>query len=303
MINIGRKRDTVQAGALGLADLYNYFFDRLKELSLSCFKWENLPETVDPVYMEEALFDQGKAVFYYDENMEEYVALRCSTNGGGFNAYGIPIRRRAYGYNGYNETVDITNSVIIFNNMLRTPAFRTCQLFARQLSRIAATIDVNINAQKTPVLILGTEQQQLTLKNLYLKWDCYSPVIFGDKNLDISGFQVLRTDAPFIAPELKDLFDRYWNEALTYLGIPNLTVQKRERLIRDEVLRTQGGTVASRNSRLKARERACELINEMFGLDISVSYNDALDDMEGGADDGGLYNTGQDDLRTAGGRN
>lgn len=303
MIIIGRKRDTVQAGALGLADLYNYFFERLKELSLSCFKWENLPETVDPVYMEEALFDQGKAVFYYDRNMEEYVALRCTTNGGGFNAYGLPIRRRAYGYNGYNETVDITNSVIIFNNMLRTPAFRTCQLFARQLSRIAATIDVNINAQKTPVLILGTEQQQLTLKNLYLKWDCYSPVIFGDKNLDISGFQVLRTDAPFIAPELKDLFDRYWNEALTYLGIPNLTVQKRERLIRDEVLRTQGGTVASRNSRLKARERACELINEMFDLNISVSYNDAMDNEEGGVDDGGLYNTGSNNLRTDRGRN
>lgn len=294
MIQTGRKRDTVQVGAISLLDLYNYYFFRLKELSLSCFKWEGLPPTVDPVFMEEALFDSGQAVFYYDPDLAEYVALRVTTNGGGFNAYGIPIRRRAYGFNGYNYQLDITNSVIIYNNMLRSPAYRTCQLFARQLARIAASIDVNVNAQKTPVLILGTEQQQLTLRNLYLKWDCNSPVIFGDKNLDISGFQVLRTDAPFVAPELKDLFDRYWNEALTYLGIPNLTVQKRERLIRDEVLRTQGGTVASRNSRLKARQRAADLINEMFDLGVSVDYDDGLED--GGVDSGGIYNAGQDNM-------
>ena len=109
------------------------------------------------------------------------------------------------------------------------------------------------------------------------KYEGNQPVIVGDKNLDDNGIQVLKTDAPYVGDKLTDLKVQIWNEALTYLGIPNVSFNKRERMIKDEVQRTQGGVVASRFSRLKAREEACEQINTMFGLDLSVHYNDELD--------------------------
>ena len=67
-----------------------------------------------------------------------------------------------------------------------------------------------------------------------------------------------------------------WNEALTYLGISNVTIEKKERLISDEVARANGGTIASRYSPLEARKDACEKIREMFGTEISVTFRDDI---------------------------
>mgnify|MGYP000119689030 CR=1 FL=1 len=61
---------------------------------------------------------------------------------------------------------------------------------------------------------------------------------------------------------------------LRYLGISNINVQKKERLITDEVTRNQGGTIASRYSRLESRREAVRKINEMFGLNIEVNYRE-----------------------------
>ena len=84
--------------------------------------------------------------------------------------------------------------------------------------------------------------------------------------------QALKTDAPYVSDKLYQLKTQIWNEALTYLGISNLSIQKKERLITDEAIRSQGGTIASRYSRLEARRKACEEINDMFGLNVSVDY-------------------------------
>lgn len=254
---------------------YNYYFNLLQQLSLSVFEWKNLPESIDVRFLETALFWQGQAVFYYDTELGDYAALRCAANGP-FNVYGIPTRRRAYGYNNYNKEVYINNSVLIYNNEIRTNSVDTCQMFALKLANMSRTMDININAQKTPTLIKGTEQQMLTLKNVYMKYDGNQPVLYVDKDLDLSGFTVLKTDAPFIAPALKELHDAVWNEALTYLGICNVNIQKRARLITDEVLRSQGGTIASRYSRLNARQRAADEINKMFDLNVEVNFREGL---------------------------
>ena len=135
-------------------------------------------------------------------------------------------------------------------------------------------IDVNANAQRTPVLIQGTEKQILTLLNLYKQYVGNVPFIFGDKNLDLNALNVLNTQAPYIADKLTELKSQVWNEVLTYLGISNVNIQKKERLITDEVARTQGGTIASRYSRLESRRQAAEKINDMFGLNISVDFRE-----------------------------
>lgn len=252
------------------------WYDRLKEIAITSFKWENLPDTIDKRFLEMQLYEKGMAVFFFDDMLEDYLALMCTISGK-LNVYNIPVKRRAYATNGYKKWLNENDSVIIFNNYLHKNSVSDIELFAYRLTQIDRTIDVNIHAQKTPVLIKTTENQRLTVENVYMKYEGNQPVIVADKNLDDKGIQVFKTDAPFVADKLTDLKVQIWNEALTYLGVSNIAFNKKERMIKDEVQRTQGGVVASRYSRLKARQEAADMINNMFGLDISVEYNDALD--------------------------
>ena len=271
----------------------NMYLRRLCELSMSMFKWEGLPESVDVRYLEKELFLTGQALFFKDDVLG-YLALGCLANGS-FDVYGEPKVRRAYSrYSGYNsDSFTDKDSVIIWNNYMRVPSAQDVMYYAQRLWDLDSTIDINAKAQKTPVLIQCDEKQRLSLLNVYKEYDGNSPVLFGDKNLDIKGFGVLKTDAPFVADKLYELKNQIWNEALTYLGISNVSYQKKERLITDEVTRGQGGTVASRYSRLAMREQACNRINELFGLDVSVKYREDFQipnvdgevDSEGGVED------------------
>lgn len=254
---------------------YIQYFNRLLELSVSMFEWQGLPETVDPRYLELHLFQNGSMVYFRDEVMGD-LCLDCIANGQ-FDVYGNPISRRAYSsYNQYQKTLNESDSVIIWNNYLRQPSVLDVKMFAKRLYNLDRIIDVNVNAQKTPVLVQGTEKQRLTLVNLYKEFDGNAPFIFGDKNLDLNSLRAINTNAPYVADKLYQLKTQIWNEALTYLGISNLNIQKKERMITDEVQRNQGGTIASRYSRLEARQEAVDKINRMFGTDISVDYREDL---------------------------
>lgn len=252
---------------------YVQYYNRLMELSMSMFEWKNLPDTVDERYLELGLFSSGCMVFFKDDVIGE-LALNM-TYQGGFDIYGEPTRRRAYSrYNQFQTTLDKDNSVIIWNNMLRTNSALDVQMFAYRLYNLDRIVDINANAQKTPVLITCDEKQKLTMKNLYLQYEGNYPVIFGDSNLDIKSLSVLKTDAPFVSDKIYDLKVKIWNEALTYLGISNINTTKKERMITDEVIRCQGGTIASRYSRLESRRRAVKKINKMFELNITVDYRE-----------------------------
>ena len=260
--------------------VFKQYYNRLLELSISMFEWKNLPESVDPRFIELTLFSDGQAVFFKDEVLD-FLCLQCAANGN-FDVYRVPMRRRAYAVNGYQRNLDMNDSVIIYNNYLRTGSRLDVEVFARRLWNLDRAIDVNANAQKTPVLINCDETSRLTMKQMYMEYDGNQPFIFGSKGLDTKGITVLKTDAPYVADKLYQLKTQIWNEALTYLGISNINIQKKERLITDEVTRNQGGTIASRYGRLEARREACRKINEMFDLDIWVDYREDYQQVEDG---------------------
>ena len=267
---MGRKSREFEESAYKNNKLYLYYFNRLKELAISMFEWKNLPSSVDPRFLELTLFNDGQCLFFKDEVMG-YLTLQC-TIGGQFNVYRVPTNRRAYATNGYQNNLDDTNSVIIYNTMLRENTIEVVDMFAKRLYDLDSIIDVNANAQKTPVLITCDETQRLTLQNIYMQYTGNQPVIYGNKNLDVNGIKVLKTDAPYIGQMIYELKINVWNEALSYLGISTVNNVKRERLITDEVQRNLGGTYASRYSRMNMRKEACKNINEMFGLNIDVDY-------------------------------
>lgn len=256
---------------------YLQYYMHLAELAMSMFEWKNLPDTVDARFLELTLFEDGQIVFFKDEELG-FLCLQCAVNGG-FNVYRIPTNRRAYAVNGYQKNLTENDSVIIYNNFLHTNSMLDVRNFAERLYNIDRAIDVNINAQKTPILIKCDEQQRLTMLNTYQQYDGNQPVIFGDKALNTNAFQVLNTGAPLVADKLYTLKTQLWNECLTYLGISNINVQKKERLITDEVTRNQGGTIASRYARLESRRQACDQINRMFGLNVECNYREDYRDI------------------------
>lgn len=257
---------------------FRQYYNRLVELSISMFEWKNLPDTVDPRFLELTLFTDGQAIFFKDEELG-FLALQNAVNGG-FDVYRIPVNRRAYAVNGYQRKLTNQDSVIIYNNYLHTNSYLDAMMFAKRLYNLDRAIDVNATAQKTPVVIKCSQEERLTLLNVYKQWDGNEPLIFGDKGLNTNAITVLKTDAPYVCDKLYQLKTQIWNEALTYLGISNINVQKKERLITDEVTRNQGGTIASRYSRLNARREACKSINRMFGLDIWCDYREDYQTVE-----------------------
>lgn len=250
---------------------YRQYLNRLTEINVSMFKWNGLPDTIDPRFIEMTLFVDGSILFFKDEAVG-YLALQ-SANNGPFDFYRVPVNRRAYAVNGYQNNLTNKNSVLIYNNYLRTNGILDAKMYAERLANLDRAIDVNANAQKTPILIRCEDSERLTMENLYLEYQGNAPVIFGRKALNASNLDVLKTDAPFVADKLYSLKNQYWNEALESFGV-EMGIDKKERLNVQETNDAHAATFATRMSKQKARENACKQINEMFpDLNVSVEYN------------------------------
>lgn len=255
---------------------YISYLDRLSELAISVFKWENLPETVDWRFMEMTLLYNGFSLFFFDEVMG-FLSLQAMI-GGRLNVYRIPIDRTAYAANGYQNRKTDADSVLIFDNLMHTNKCMKLAEYAKDLYELDQIIMINVRAQKTPILLIADEKQRFTLKNLYAKYDGNQPFIFGTTGLQSQPLQAINTGAPYIAGQLYQLRSQIWNDALAYIGIANISQQKKERMITDEVARLNGGAIASRLSRLESRRQACEQINRMFGLSVDVDFREADED-------------------------
>ena len=271
-----KKYTSTTAGIINYRDFYMYYIQRLKAIAVSCFQWKDLPLSVSQRYLEISTLRRSFCLFFRDEIMEKYYAMRCILEPP-FDNYDVPMNRIAYANNRYRNRLNYTNSVIIYDNYLHEPMWPSLCMFAQQLTNIEITKQINLRAQKTPVLILCDEKQRLTMENLYNKIDCGVPVIFGSKNLDIDGIKVLNTGAPYLIDKLQEDKINVLHEAFSFMGVGSLEIVKRERYITNELQAANEGNVAQRANRLKARTEAAEHINDMFGLKISVEYSPIAD--------------------------
>lgn len=269
---MGRGKKAKWESALLNNRTYLQYYNRLLELAINMYEWKNLPDTVDERFLELTLFSDGMAVYFRDEILGD-LCLQTMI-GGNLDVYRIPMERTAYAANGYQVRLDPTNSVIIFNNYTHTNSMLDVEMYARRLYNIERTIDINVNAQKTPVMVIGSEAQRLTLQNLMMQYDGNEPFIYGDDKLNVNALNVLRLDAPYVADKLNILKRQIWNEALTYLGIENSNTEKKERLVTDEITSNLGGVEAQRFCRLNARRKAADQINAMFGTNITVGFRE-----------------------------
>lgn len=270
---MGKMNETDLAMAINNKTYIDYL-DRLKLLAISLFKWKGLDDIAGfgaSRFLEMSLYDNGRACFLKDEKLG-YLALKVNPSDK-LNVYNLPEKVMAWSI-GYNKTLPFDKVVYIMNNELELPTSRTLSLFAYRLYETERTIDVNLNAMKTPVLIEGDTKTILTLKNVYMQYSGNTPFIFGNKQFDISNkLNVLKTDAPYLVDKLELHKHEIWNEALTYLGIDNANTDKKERLITDEVESNNDLISYYLNCFYKTRKQACDLINERYGLNIEIELN------------------------------
>ena len=278
------------------------YIDRLKMLSVSLFTWKGLDDvagTGASRFLELSLYEEGKGVFVKDDELG-YMALKVNPSDK-LNIYNLPTKVMAWSI-GYNKQFAFDDVVYIMNNELQKPTREFMELFAYRLYETERTIDINLQAQKTPILIEGDTKTILTLKNVYMQYSGNTPFIFGNKQFDISNkLNVLKTDAPYIIDKLDVHKHQIFNDALTVLGIDNANTDKKERLITNEVESNEELIKYYLNCYYKTRKKACDEINEKFGLNISIELNKDIIDLlnitkndiinyeDRGDDDGKIY--------------
>ena len=246
---------------------YCDYYSRLKNLAITMFKWHNLPDSVNERYLDYCLFTYGRAVFF-DATSLGYMALNCALEG--INFYQEPNSIRPITPVKVFDSIPYDNCVLIRNTPDMYPTFLTTIRYAKMLYDIDQSIDVNIKAQKTPILILTDQKQKQSAMALYQKYNGNTPVIYGNKdNYDPNSFKVLRTDAPFVAGQLQDIKITKYNEYLGFLGV-GMADYKAERRVANEVTQFDRQSNALANIGLSQRKEACKKINRLFELNVDV---------------------------------
>lgn len=266
-------KDAFRDALLMNSETYIDYLERMKKVCLSMWEWVNLPTSMNARFIEMCLFYNGQCAFLYDEDYGYINTMAC--DGGYINIYGLPTEVQCYSYR-YNQrrSLYMTDTgeekdkecILVMNNFERIPTASTVNLFAYRLAEAQRTADVNIKAQRTPILITTDQKQYFTLKKMYEEYDGNTPAIFADKNvITPDALKSLKTDAPFIAQAVMDYKREIWNEFLTTMGISNLS-EKRERLISNEVDSNNELVNLNLQSLLIPRKEACRQFNEKYGL-------------------------------------
>jgi hypothetical protein len=255
-------------------DMYRRQFLTLAE---NVFEFKNLPEFIDLAYLNKQLLRKGAIAFFKDEVLG--VLALPYINVSNLDIYGRPRRIQVIAQNGYTRFLDSNEFVIMYDNEGRYPLWLDIIQYAERMANIVRTIDINVSQQRTPRVWKTKQENEKSLRDLINNVDGNENKIITYKDIDLDDTQIILSPAPYVTDKLDLEKDKLYNEFLRLIGIANLSYEKKERNIRDEIQAMQGGTVASRFSRYEPREKAVKQINEKFGTNIEVRYYDGLPSM------------------------
>lgn len=253
---------------------YQMYIRQLLTLAENVFEFKNLPEFIDIAYLNSTLLRQGSIAFFQDEVMG-LLALPFVTYGGK-DVYGRPIKIQVTGQNGYRRILDKDEFVIMYDNNGRYPLWSDILQYSERIAQMTRTIDINIAQQKTSRVFKTKSGTEKSIRDLVNNVDAYENTILTYDDIDLDDISLVLAPAPYVADKISIDKDKIYNEFLRLIGIANLSYQKKERNIKDEINAMQGGTIASRYSRFEPRKKAIEQINEKFGTNIEVEYYDGL---------------------------
>lgn len=290
---MGRKRkpvvnDNIERETIRLTKHYQM-------LALNRYRWENLPNGIESRYIEEMLYDNGECAMFDHPDLGLCV-LRSSSREN-LNIYGEPTKLSLTGFNEH-RTVMMDECVRIMNNDLALPTLPNIVYYARRMAEIDDIIMQNLRQQRVPYLFATDENNAFSMKSLYDRIYQGEPAIFIDKEMlkgEPENIMVIPTVAPYLVDKLQIQKQEMERELLTFLGINN-TLEKKERLLQDETNSNNQFIKMSSDIGFKQRQLACQQMNEMFGLNVSVV--ETQDEFQKEVtDDGELYTGNSSDDR------
>lgn len=254
---------------------YQMYLRQFLTLAENVFIYDNMPDYIDTAYLNKTLVRQGAIAFFYDDVLEKVLALPY-TSIGSLDVYNRPKKIQVYGRNGYTNTLKEGEFVIMYDNNGRYPIYIDILQYAERYANVTRTIDINIAQQKTPRIWKTSTEKEKTVKDLANEVDGNIEKIVTYDNINLDDIELVLAPAPYVTDKLQDQKDKIWSEFLRLIGISNLSFQKKERNISDEIQAMQGGTIASRYERFEPRQKAIEEINKKFNLQIKVEYYDGI---------------------------
>lgn len=248
---------------------YTFYFKKFQRLLMSMFEWKNLPDKISYRFLEDKLFHNGLVIFFKSKRLGFYVVSQAMPIG--LNDYEEPTGYHAYGINRINEYVKPQDCVVIWNDMFMEGSIGNVNYFSKSMSNIKKTIDVNLEQLKNPYIITCPEGQRETIKQIMKQKTDGVPYIFANDDIhDLMKVNVFNLQIQNHTKELTDIKNATENEALTFFGVNNVNVLKRERLVTGEAEQNDEQIEIYKNSMYKARKKAVKEINEKFGLEVDV---------------------------------
>lgn len=299
---MGRNKKPNGASAIYSSHLYGAFNDNpamarelviermyqrvLSELAINRFKWNGLPDSVNPRFLEKTLFYQALSVFFFDKRYDKFMALQ----GGGTNWLNYqqdPVGFSVIGAGSSNafisqnvsavkDTENAGMAIPIWANALRVPDLDIVRIYAHRLAKLDRTVEINSDNARKSKFIASNENSRLSMVNINRGIDAGENGIQISTNMagNLSDFvSVLDLEVDPKGIETMDIVgSRVWNKAMALLGIENANQDKTERLVSAEVDANADQTSMMRYVNLNERKRAAERINDYYGLDVSVEY-------------------------------
>lgn len=254
---------------------YEMYLREMLTLAENVFEFENLPDFIDVAFLNKKLLRDGSIAFFKDEVLG-VIALPYTVMGT-LDIYQRPQKIMAIAPNGsYRRILNPEEYVIMYDNNGRYPLFLDITQYAERIALDTRTIDINILQQRTPRFWKTSSDKERSIRDIINNVDGLENTVLTYEDINLDDIQLILQPAPYVADKIDIQKEKLWNEFLRLIGIANMNFQKKERNIKDEVMASQGGTIASRYSRFEPRQKAIKLINEKFGTNINVRYYDGI---------------------------
>lgn len=268
-----KRRNRVGNNIVEMQVYENFYISQLLNIYSCAYEWKGLPESIDPRWLEMNLIKKGKGLFYMEEGDIGLVFFPAQ-EAGKLNATGYPVNWRTFGANGYSAQVPNVDGVYCYNNYTAYPDLQAVMMFARRLTYIDISIDVNVSLQRFPGFVKSTENQRLSWENLMLDYFGGTPLMFGTPELDLDNLEYINFDTPYVADKLEYTKRDILADALNYIGVQYSSSNKKERLASTEMDSNIGLCESNRSAHLTPRKECAERLNKKYGLNVSVDIRE-----------------------------
>lgn len=264
-----------------LTNLLTYQKVRRKMITLASnvllFKdLEEKAPNIDQSYINKKLVYNGSIAWFMDDVLG-LLALPYQTIGRP-DLYGRPETIMVQGANGYHRTLSVSKgeAIIMYDNEGKYPLILDIVQDAERIALCKRVQDTNIAQQKTARVWLTSKDKEQTVKDLLNKVDGNVENVIAYDSLDINSVQGVLNPAPYITNDIDEHLEKLWEEFYSHIGISSVVINKKERLIRDEMRASQGGTIASRYVRFNSRKIALAKIKQKWNIDIELEFYDGI---------------------------